>query len=291
MLRGNDPFQELYRWMRVLFFLMMLALAIGLLATQEPTSYDERHDAVSIGLSLALLGVDLIIPSIAYISILRSMGSFKQQHQQRQHALAGESLPQATAQPAVETAPIALPQRVHPHLRRGFLITPIVLLIIFSIGLILQQIPLFVSNPYQLPDGILELSGALGFLLLIIPVSLLGFFATFIVVGYYMLPSLDIDDTGIAARYGRHMVTLAWRDIRYFAMTNNRLIARPKASTRPFVYEICDGEHIINWAPNMRAVIAYKVDNADYNTLASKQLPALIMARTGLPLLDLRQIK
>lgn len=290
MLRGNDPFQEHYRWMRVLYVLMALAVAIAFLASQL-TGYNERHDALSIGFTLVGLGLDVMM-FLAWIGILLiQRRSFKQLCQQRALVLAGESLPQAEQQPVPTTTPMDLPQQVRKRLRRGSPLTIIVMLIIFSMGLALQQLPLLVSNPYTLPDMVFEGMGAL--FLILIMIFLLGplLLSATIVVGYYMLPPLDIDDTGITAHYGRYTVKLVWQDIRYFAMSNSKQIAQSKASVKAFMYEICDGENIINWAPNTRNSLTYKVDHPDYNMLAAEQLPALIVARTGLPLLDLRQIK
>jgi hypothetical protein len=158
------------------------------------------------------------------------------------------------------------------------------------IGLILVQIPLLIPNPYALPEAVLFGSSILWIIILnLLTYPLLFLIA--ITIGHYMLPELDVDDNGITARCGRDTVTMAWQDIRYFALSNSNMIARRKGLIKAYMYEICDGENIINWAPNTKTVTTYKVDRADYDTLASEQLPALVVARTGLPLLDLRQIK
>ncbi|MBO0796159.1 MAG: hypothetical protein J2P36_35150 [Ktedonobacteraceae bacterium] len=290
MLRGYDPFQELYRWMRVFFFLLGLAVAVDILLSQTTTYTESSQGAVGIGLTVFGLALPLLIFIIEIALLLPQSRSLKKLRQQRAAVLAGTSLPRAIQQPVTNVVLMSLPLQVRRRLRRGFLTTIIVMLAIFMIGLILVQIPLLIPNPYALPEAVLFGSSILWIIILnLLTYPLLFLIA--ITIGHYMLPELDIDDSGITARCGRDTVTMAWQDIRYFALSNSNMIARRKGLIKAYMYEICDGENIINWAPNTRTVKTYKMDHAAYDTLASEQLPALVVARTGLPLLDLRQIK
>ncbi|MBO0784153.1 MAG: hypothetical protein J2P37_35550 [Ktedonobacteraceae bacterium] len=291
MLRGYDPFQELYRWIRVFFFLMGLAVAITIFLSQTTTYIESSQGALGFGLMIFGLALPLLIFIIDIALVLPQGRSLKKLRRQRAAVLAGTSLPRVMQQPVTDVVPISLPLQVRRRLRRGFLTTIIIMLAIFVGGLILLQVPWLVPNPYTLSDLFFVGSGGLSILLASIALMYPMLFLIAIVIGYYMLPELDIDDNGITARCGRDTVTMAWQDIRYFALSNSNMIARRKGLIKAYMYEICDGENIINWAPNTRTVKTYKMDHAAYDTLASEQLPALVMARTGLPLLDLRQIK
>jgi hypothetical protein len=46
------------------------------------------------------------------------------------------------------------------------------------------------------------------------------------VAGYYSHPSLQVDDEGISARYGRETISIAWRDVRYFALVSSTTFSR-----------------------------------------------------------------
>ncbi|MBO0783249.1 MAG: hypothetical protein J2P37_30920 [Ktedonobacteraceae bacterium] len=291
MLRGYDPFREHLRWKRVLSLLTALALVVYVLAL-EALAYLEGHEARVLIVEFFGLGIAVVYLGIVRIVTLSSASrSLKRLRQQRMRALTGEDLPRTTPQPTVTGVPMDLPQHVHTRIGRGCLSTVIVLLIIFSLGLIWVQIPFFVADRYAGPD-FASLRFALVFYTFILIEPLLNFSFSAIVTSHCLSPSLDIDENGITAYYERHTFTMAWHDIRYFAMTNTRQIARSgKKTTKPFTYEIGDGENMINWDPHIRIVTASKFDHPDYHTLASKQLPALIIERTGLPLLDLRLVR
>ncbi|GCE07160.1 hypothetical protein KDAU_44890 [Dictyobacter aurantiacus] len=135
------------------------------------------------------------------------------------------------------------------------------------------------------------------------------------IAGYYLLPSLTIDDESITARYGRGTITIAWSDIRYFALVDSTTFCRLPTSDNPptfrqlltsggtlshlpvpahEAFEISDGENMICWlkAAPFRHHRLFRfgevaLSGRDYAAF-TQQLAALLMEKTNLPVYDLR---
>lgn len=109
---------------------------------------------------------------------------------------------------------------------------------------------------------------------------------------YYLLPQLEVDESGITAHYGPDVVHIAWQNIRYFALIDCKMIRRPSSPELPVLYEICDGENSINWYAQPLMKTRQPLPSSEqYARFLNEQLPALVSQRTELPLLDLRQPK
>lgn len=69
------------------------------------------------------------------------------------------------------------------------------------------------------------------------------------VAGHYLHPSLQIDDAGIAVRYGKEMIFIDWQDIRSFALVNSLTFSKipGKKTAQREAYEISDGTNRICW--------------------------------------------
>lgn len=290
MLRGFDPYTELYHWFRmVMFFYVIMLLIVALIFI---CGWYSEGDSLAIW-AIMLLG--LIFPlgiSMIYFLGVRGAKELDSLHKRRLEVLAGQNWERAMLQPAAFS--MSLPCQTLRQVKSKRIIILSVSLAFLAIGAAALQWfllnPSFYLNniPRMLLDGLPMLQTPL-LICLIIPL-----YATMSLIrGYYMLPSLDIDDHGISAHYGRHTVTIAWRNIRYFAMTNGKVLDRSTGEVDRYVYEICDGENVINWVPNARDTAGYQplMANGDYTQLAARQLPEMIIARTGLPLLDLRLFK
>ena len=267
MLQGNDPFQEQYRWTRVFIYLMALALVLALFLSLN-ANYSESYNTVIIVFMFVYLALILFIFIGATALLQFQSKSFKQLRQRRSLVLSGQSFPRAEQQPVAPTKPIELPQRVRKNLRRGIPISAIILPILYCACQVVLLLPLLVPNPYILPDLVFE-SSSVFTMIAIFSLIYAALIPLISITAYYMLPALDIDDNGITAHYGQYHVSLAWQDIRYFAISNDKQIANPRAAVKTFVYEICDGKNIINWMPNTRAAVGYRVDHPNYNALAS----------------------
>lgn len=132
----------------------------------------------------------------------------------------------------------------------------------------------------------------------------------------YLLPSFTIDNEAITARYGHSTITIAWHDIRYFALVSSDTFRQLPTSDNPptfrrilrtgltssntpahEAFEISDGENVICWlkATPFRHHSLFRfgevaLSDGDYAAF-TQQLAALIMAKTGLQLYDLRLAK
>lgn len=116
------------------------------------------------------------------------------------------------------------------------------------------------------------------------------------VAGHYLHPSLQIDDGGISAYYGKEAIFIAWQDIRSFALVNSIAFSKVpgKKTAQREAYEISDGTNRICWLAgspmpsyDLRWFGEVVLSAQDYTSF-TQLLAALIVTKTGHPLLDFR---
>jgi hypothetical protein len=116
------------------------------------------------------------------------------------------------------------------------------------------------------------------------------------IAAHYFHPQLHIGNEGITARYGHDTITMAWNDIRYFALINSKL---PNAGLNrkaqwSEAFEISDGENRVCWLAHqpLSSYRLFRLDDTDFGEPGyakfTQQLAALIVERTHLPLMDFR---
>jgi hypothetical protein len=107
---------------------------------------------------------------------------------------------------------------------------------------------------------------------------------------------LRVDNEGMSAHYGRETISIAWKDVRYFALVSDTAFSKLpsfRASKRE-AFEISDGKNMICWLvafpfPSHNLLWPGKtvLSAQDYASL-TQQLASLIVAKTDCPLLDFR---
>lgn len=296
LLRGYDPLKECVQWNTLVGSLAGLLICMSFIAS--PTL---MNGALPVGegwtsLTLFLLAMVFIAAGAAPVLPLRIRARREEQQRNvlRQGALQGDDQPLASSQPGISAQALSLPICLESRLNR---------IILPWIG----AWALFVGVLFLL--GYLWSSGSQGAILGAL-VELFSLTTPFIatlclgainlvqvsIAAHYFHPQLHIDGEGITARYGRDTVTIAWGDIRYFALINSK-IANPgfkrKTPARE-VFEISDGENRICWLAH-QSLSFYRLlffgetrlSDQNYKTF-TEQLATLLMARTDLPLLDFR---
>lgn len=284
MLRGYQPLKEIYRWLLVIATLVV--------------PFAVLFEIVN-GVSLSLLGswfssllaIYLLTLILWPLTILPLRREQQKLFKARSAVLNGEEPLPVQAQPSTPAENLLPPFHIQTQLQHSAL-RQLIFSILLPISIIfLLQLPYAFSLPSFLPEevqGFISVITLLLFISCIIPLNI----ARHIIAEYYLLPQLEVDDSGITAHYGPDVVHIAWQNIRYFALIDCKMIRRPSSQELPLLYEICDGENIINWyaQPLMKTRQTLQ-SNKEYARLLNEQLPALVSQRAELPLLDLRQPK
>lgn len=156
------------------------------------------------------------------------------------------------------------------------------------------QLPFILPDSYLIPSDILVIIPSLLGLVFLFPIE----FTLPITADFYLLPSLELDENGMCAHYGRDSVSIAWQHICFFALAEyKRFGSIDNFSLKPQsrrkwvqIYIICDGENTIAWYADPRGKMQNpsSLSIEEYARLLEKQLPALVERKTGLSLLDMR---
>lgn len=297
LLRGYDPLQEIYHWMGIISLLLgeLLLVSYALVPMWNSASllttwvWDIPPGIVGVGCLFLFV---ILTPLLFYLYWQREK---QRRDALRQGALRGSVSPLAPTQPLADRPLPPLPMRIESRLTKNSAGLMIGGALIAAFLLVLDSIMIFGSPWIET------------FLLIIIyPVCLLpasiSAFARVIfmrIAGYYLHPSLEIDDEGIHARYGRVVISIAWQNVRYFALVNGKIWSKRagKTSQQREAFEISDGENRICWLAT-EPFPSYSLLWFGESTLSARdytsftwQLASLIVAKTHLPLLDFRLTK
>ncbi|HEU5379078.1 MAG TPA: hypothetical protein VFV38_26945 [Ktedonobacteraceae bacterium] len=290
MLRGYHPLKEIYRWERVIFALCFLSFGVlelgDLVEHSDVASPGAENIAFFLVFPLTFLCIWLLFLSPVK---RRLMKLFRLQRT----ILTGQggSMPVALS----DSAPVevSLPVSVSTCSSRSIW-RMLSFFLPFLVGCVLfLQLPFFLPDPYLIPSEILVIIPSFLGLFFLFPIDL----ALPITADFYLLPSLELDENGIRARYGRDSVSIAWQHLCFFALVeykrfgNTDNFSLKPRSRREWVqiYIICDGENTIAWYADPRGKMQNpsSLSIEEYAKLLEKQLPALVGRKTGLPLLNM----
>lgn len=300
MARGYDPLQEIYHWSLIIFLLLdeMIVVSMVLVPVWDNVSFlTSRIWNINFGVGLILL---LLLVGIASppLTFLRYQREKRRRNMLRQEALMRSSQPLAPIQPSTTLALLSLPIRLESQLNKSFvqriIIGALLIILVLAMNLII-----LLGIPWQIPFFLVLIINPFSGLI-IAAVTGTARSIQIRIAGYYLHPSLQVDDEGLSARYGRETISIAWRDVRYFALVSStafsKMPGKKAGSGTPEreAFEISDGENRICWlvaSPFPSYDLLWFGETAlsaqDYASLM-QQLASLIVAKTDHPLLDLR---
>ncbi len=297
LLRGYDPLREIYHWSTIILALagelLLFTFALGPFYNNL-NMFDS--ESWSLPASLGVLGFlslgCLALPLISFILYRREK---RTRDVLRFAALKRVNVPLMPIQPpALQSIP--LPTTIESSLQRSFIGWNV---LGFCSLAVLLSFNIAISMFWQTPIPFADFFPLLSFFVPVVGVLL----CTIIqgrVAGHYLLPSLVIDDQGITAHYGRDTIEMRWSNMRYFALVNSWTLRKASGyqtgSYTPAweAFEISDGENKICWlisspfySRHLHLSGERVLSTQEYTSLTG-QLASLIVARTGLPLVDCR---
>lgn len=297
LLRGYDPVKECVQWNILAGFLAGTLLFMSFISS--PSVMNGTWPAGEIQTSFSVLAIAALFLLACAAPVLplwiRARREERQRNSWRRDALQRTDPRLVSPQPVAPEWPLNLPSHLEGRVHRALFT------VIGAAGLIV--ISFFVS-------GYLWASGYPGeflrtfvewfaLIMAFIPLLYLGFvhLIQMYIAAHYFHPQLHIDNDGITARYGHDTITMAWSDIRYFALINSKLSSAGFNRKAPWreAFEISDGENRVCWLAHqpLSSYRLFSLDDTDFGELGyakfTQQLAVLIMERTRLPLLDFRQ--
>jgi hypothetical protein len=303
ILRGYDPLQEIGQWNIISSLLVSELILVGAASVSfynnEFMLTGGAFWSIRPGIFVPLL---LLLGTFPCFFTYRSYRREKQERATLRHdALivnaAGQAQPEFQPLPVSQRFPLPMQIESRP---KKLLTTPSVIGGSLFVAAILMNCIMLLASSWEVP---LLLSIIVMFMGMVSVISFgpgIGRDMRLRIAGHYLLPSLTIDDVAITARYGHDTITIAWHDIRHFALVSSatfRSLPGSKIISKREAFEISDSENIICWlkAEPLSSHRLFRfgevaLSDEDYAAF-TQQLAALIMARTGLPLYDLRLAK
>lgn len=299
-LRGYSPLKEIYQWSLIIY---LLAGEMVLVSTASSPLMNNLGfmDGASGSLRFALFFLLFYaLFGIAYplLPFLRYHREKRRRDALRGEALRAESSSLAPIQPSSPRG-FFLPSCLESSAKR-FVSLQVFMIALLIIALLVINNILILGGFWRVPFMVAIIPYATG---TILPGIMIGVARIVQVhmVEHYLFPSLHIDDHGITARYGRQdTISVHWQDIRSFALVNSTTFGNVSGQrttsgvAKREAFELSDGENTICWLAGVpprsyRLSLSNEValSAQDYVAFTS-QLTSLIVARTGLPLSDLR---
>lgn len=294
--RGYDPLREIYHWNLIIFLLLgeMIVAGIALIPEINTISFlSSQVWNIKIGIGMILLFLLAVIarsPSI----FLRYRREKQKRNLLRQGALIGNYQLLTPIQPPAVPATLSLSIHLESRLKKRFVRGTLIVALLVLLLLVLDLISLL-DNSWQIPSFLGTFLSFFNELMLIAMIGI-AYALQVHVAGHYLHPSLRVDNEGMSARYGRETISIAWKDVRYFALVNGTTFSKLlsfSASERE-AFEISDGENMICWliaspfsSHNLLWPGETILSAQDYSSL-TQQLASLIVAKTNCPLLDFR---
>lgn len=289
MLRGYHPLKEIYRWERVIFALGFLSLGVLVLGDiVEHSDVARPGDIVfwAFPLTFLLLWVLVLFPVKRRLMKLCRL---------QRTILNGQDGSMPFTPSASAPVEVSLPVSVSTRPSQSFWRMLRFFLPVLMGSVLFLQLPFFLPDPYIIPFEVLVAIPSFFGWFLLFPID----FILPSTADFYLLPSLEVDENKICARYGENNVSISWQHIRFFALAeykrfgsnDNSRSLKPQSKRKWIqIYIICDGENTIAWYADPRGKMqhASSLSIEEYAKLLEKQLPALVGQKTGLPLLDVR---
>lgn len=293
MLRGYDSLKEIHQWGLVAYLLggVMMLVSISLSPLFDNLLFMSYNVSFFVGFILFYVVISILSPLFSSIGYRREK---RKRDALRQAALKKDLSLLAPYQPsAISASSLPLQIELKPKLKLLSLVKWTISGLLTAFAFIVSYIAI-VYGFWIMPFYLLMVAMVFGVLM---PNSSLSFARTVKqqLVRRSLYPSLSINDNGIIARYGRETITMRWQDARYFALTSSAALVKDLTPTGAFkreVYELCDGENIICWLAASfleedRLLRSGSVAFSDWDR-QTEPLASLIVAKTGLPLYDLR---
>lgn len=286
-IRAN-PLLETYQILFVLWFIvigLVLVMLIGgiLFSVIVRPGPDELHKLLSF---LSLYGFLFLCFITSFVTTITQRRYWQRIERRRLVAAGGDPSLLAGEQPIANPAALQLPCKIMIRMGNGaiLLLTGMVLvfaLLFSAVSSWLNDSFLFIS-----PDrfhNFLELFAIMSTSMVIV---LLALFLSPVGLGRQ---KVEVTEQGLKARYGGKKSTVRWEEARLFAMYNTWGMQKDGSS---ITYELSSATDIARWAwvlrpKPLRMGMVSTVSFEEY-TRQMQALHALIVARTGLPLFDLR---
>jgi len=285
LIRAN-PLLETYQTLFVVYFiglggllaLLILRIVIGVILGQGAAGLTKFPSILSFYIVLFLC----YIPS--FVSTVLQWRYWKRIERRRLAAAAGDRSVLAVEQPLANPAALPLLYTITLRLSKES--------ILVLIGLALVFAALMAGVFAWLNDGFLFISPD-RFHTFLVLFAITASFMVIALLALFLSPfgrqRVEVTEQGLSARYGVQKGAVRWEEARLFAMYNTWGAQKSGSS---ITYELSSATEIARWnwvqRPNrFRMSLVPIVPSDDYH-LQMQALNGLIVARTGLPLYDLR---
>jgi len=279
-----NPFLASYRILRfVLFFIVIIMSALIIVSLFIDTLFDGGHH---LSLYTFLFAPILLLISNAFQLILyMSQGRYwKRIEQRRFAAVQGNQLFLAAEQPVLDRASLPLPITIKLRPNKG--------ISFLGTGAILLMAMLFAG----------WITWVFSYQLLLVPNHLLIFLVVFSIVAVFMLaglfaiflsplgrPRITVTEGGLISNTGIKVTAVPWYEARLFAMYGTFGAQKSGAA---ITYELSSARDIVRWTWVLRKTYQVGLEPTIPHDEYNQQMQALlsfVVARTGLPLYDLRE--
>lgn len=296
LLRGYDPLKECVQWNTLVGCLAGMLVCISFICSPMILNLTLPAGELWTGIFVFSLVVFFItmcaVPALPLWTRIRR--EERQRNSWRRGALQGTDPRLVSPQPVTPEWPLSLPSHLESRIRRALLPVigagGLIVVAVFIAGYL--WISGYTGEPFR---ALVELFSMI-LPIIFLPCLGISYLIQMYIAAYYFHPQLHIDNNGITARYGRDTITMAWRDIRYFALINARLSSSgfDKKAPRREAFEVSDGENRVCWLAHqpLSPYRLFSLDETDLRkpdyTKFTQQLAVLIVEYTHLPLLDFR---
>ena len=285
MIRAN-PLLETYQTLFVLWFIVIgffLVMLIGGIII----SVIVRPAVTGLLSFLSIYGFITLCSITSFVTTITQRRYWQRIERRRLAAVGGDPSLLANEQPIANLAALQLPCKITVRMGSGA--------IVFLIGMVLVFAVIFSAFYTWVIDGFLSFS----------PDRLHNFLELFAIIGtstavilliLFLSPlglgqqSVEVTEQGIRTRYGGKRSFMRWEGIRLFALYNTYATQKTGAS---LTYELSSATAIVRWTrllrPNVLRLRMVPTGPFEEYTRQMQALSALIVARTGLPLYDLRR--
>jgi hypothetical protein len=288
MIRAN-PLLETYQTLFVVWFIVigfMVVMFIGLIVISVIVS-PGLTGLTTLLSSLSLYGFVILCSIISFVlSILQRR--YWQRIEQRRLAAAGRDPSLlASERPAANPAALQIPCKIEVRMGNGAIVLLIAMSLVYA--LLFSSVFSWANDGFLFisPDRLhtfLVLFASVGGLMVIV---LLALFFSPIGLGRQ---KVEVTEQGLRVRYGGKKSAMRWEEIRLFALYSTFGAQKSGAS---LTYELSSATDIARWTrllrPNFFHVQMVPTVPFEEYTRQMQALSGLIVARTGLPLFDLRR--
>jgi hypothetical protein len=288
MIRAN-PLLETYQTLFVLWFIVMglfLVMLIGgiVISVIVRPGPDELTKLLSFFSLYGLLFLGFIT---SFVTTITQRRYWQRIERRRLAAAGGDPSLLASEQPFANPAALQLPCKIEVRMGNGA--------ILLLTGMVLVYALLFSSVFSWLNDGFLFISPD-RFHNFVVLFAIIGISMVIVLLALFLSPvgvgrqKVGVTEQGLKIRYGGKRSVMRWEELRLFALYSTFGTQKSGAS---LTYELSSATDITRWAwilrPKPLRMGMVPVVSFEEYTRQMQALNALIVARTGLPLYDLRK--